>query len=435
MPAPFTATINIGNNRVVGFTYDNAGNVTGDGVGNLFDYDAENRQIEHTRTGVGSTDYFYDGDGRRVKKVGSDGTTFFVYNVTGQLIAEYHSDPVPPIQGGGGTSYLTTDHLGSTRVVTNSSGGVKARYDYLPFGEEIDSGVGGRATGMGYSAADGTRQKFTQKERDVESGLDYFLARYYSSAQGRFTSVDPENVGASHDDPQSWNGYAYARNNPMLYVDPDGTTYRLYDLNGNWQDISDADADEWRKKDGVVFKKGKIFDKDGNQLGTYRLAWDDSASLNFNLFIYGREGMVARAPAMNQSIGAFAGGTAAVGAIAGAAVVVGPLAIPFIVPAVEKISVVGPTIAITLLSKAQDPKLRNFIDKLYRVTAQIGSGSTADAIRYERITGKLLSPSGHSIKGQEIINGLQKLINSGKLNSTDRAIAQQLVNDLKDALK
>ncbi|PYP85422.1 MAG: hypothetical protein DMF61_16295 [Blastocatellia bacterium AA13] len=42
-----------------------------------------------------------------------------------------------------------------------------------------------------------TRPKFTQKERDAESGLDYFLARYYSSAQGRFTSVDPVGGGRS----------------------------------------------------------------------------------------------------------------------------------------------------------------------------------------------------------------------------------------------
>ena len=65
----------------------------------------------------------------------------------------------------------------------------------------------------------GPAQKFTGKERDTESGLDYFGARYFSGAGGRFTSVDPENAGADPADPQSWNGYAYARNNPLLYVD------------------------------------------------------------------------------------------------------------------------------------------------------------------------------------------------------------------------
>ena len=51
----------------------------------------------------------------------------------------------------------------------------------------------------------------TSKERDNETGLDYFLARYYSSTQGRFTGVDPEQEGARNDDPQSWNGYAASK--------------------------------------------------------------------------------------------------------------------------------------------------------------------------------------------------------------------------------
>jgi RHS repeat-associated protein len=63
----------------------------------------------------------------------------------------------------------------------------------------------------------------TSKERDAESGLDYFRARYMSSAQGRFTSPDPENLGVSESDPQSWNGYSYVRNNPLSAVDPEGT--------------------------------------------------------------------------------------------------------------------------------------------------------------------------------------------------------------------
>jgi RHS repeat-associated protein len=66
----------------------------------------------------------------------------------------------------------------------------------LPFGEELFAGVGGRTTAQGYSQPDGVRMKFTGKERDTETGLDYFGARYYSSTQGRFTSVDPENAGA-----------------------------------------------------------------------------------------------------------------------------------------------------------------------------------------------------------------------------------------------
>jgi RHS repeat-associated protein len=125
-------------------------------------------------------------------------------------------------------------------VVTDSTGGVKARYDYLPYGEEVGSDHGTRSSVTGYGSTDKTRQKFTQKERDSESGLDYFLARYYSSAQGRFTSPDeftngPDDLYYFADDasanplfyanlgnPQSLNKYQYGYNNPLRYVDPDG---------------------------------------------------------------------------------------------------------------------------------------------------------------------------------------------------------------------
>ena len=227
-----TATNRLNSAVMPGFGYDSAGNVTSDPTtaAQGIVYDAENRQVSYTKAGA-TTTYSYDGDGRRVKKVVGSVTTIFVYNASGQLIAEYTNDTTTPV-GGGGTSYLTSDHLGSTRVVMKSDGSVKARYDYLPFGEEIPSSVGGRSAVAGYGGGDSTKQKFTGKERDSESGLDYFLARYYSSAQGRFTSVDPENAGADPDDAQSWNGYAYARNNPLLYVDQTGRDYDLYDKDG-----------------------------------------------------------------------------------------------------------------------------------------------------------------------------------------------------------
>jgi RHS repeat-associated protein len=72
--------------------------------------------------------------------------------------------------------------------------------------------------GYGYDGC----QKFTSKERDVETGLDYFGARYLSAAQGRFTSPDPLLNSGRPTEPQSWNRYAYTLNNPLRYVDPTG---------------------------------------------------------------------------------------------------------------------------------------------------------------------------------------------------------------------
>jgi RHS repeat-associated protein len=104
---------------------------------------------------------------------------------------------------------------------TGSLASVK-RHDYLPFGEELFAGVCGRTAGQGYSGGDGVRQQFTLKERDTETGLDYFLARYYSSTQGRFSSADPLMASGRAALPQSWNRYSYVLNNPLRLVDPTG---------------------------------------------------------------------------------------------------------------------------------------------------------------------------------------------------------------------
>lgn len=65
---------------------------------------------------------------------------------------------------------------------------------------------------------------------EAETGLDYFGARYFSGAQGRFTTVDPSMLSAVMANPQSWNRYTYALNNPLRYVDPNG---ELWVASGN----------------------------------------------------------------------------------------------------------------------------------------------------------------------------------------------------------
>ena len=64
--------------------------------------------------------------------------------------------------------------------------------------------------------------QFTGKERDAETGLDFFGARYYSGAQGRFTGPDPLLNSGRPDNPQSWNRYSYGLNNPLRKIDPSG---------------------------------------------------------------------------------------------------------------------------------------------------------------------------------------------------------------------
>jgi RHS repeat-associated protein len=256
------SAFNQGNNRIQlsGFGYDASGNLKSDPTtaANAILYDAENHQVSYTKTGT--TTYSYDGDGRRVKKVVGSVTTIFVYNAVGQLTAEYTNDTTPP-PGGGGTSHMTSDYLGSTRVVTKADGSVKARYDYLPFGEEISSSVGSRSSISGYSAADDTRQKFTQKESDSESGSDYFLARYYSSAQGRFSSVDPINLTEERLlDPQQINLYVYTRNDPLNLLDPTGATIDFdKDRNGNLTKNGKYSQDLYKKYVEFLNKDSKKY--------------------------------------------------------------------------------------------------------------------------------------------------------------------------------
>src|SRR5579885_1920436 len=70
-----------------------------------------------------------------------------------------------------------------------------------------------------------------ERATDSETGMDDFNTRYYGSAVGRFTSPDPMNLGADLLDPQSWNAYAYVRNNPLALVDPMGLC--TFDAEGN----------------------------------------------------------------------------------------------------------------------------------------------------------------------------------------------------------
>jgi len=119
------------------------------------------------------------------------------------------------------------------------------------------------------------RRLFTGKERDAETGLDYFGARYLSAAQGRFTSVDPlQNLGLHMSDPQGWNGYAYARNNPLRFVDPTGEDYNVCEIDGNGNEFNcgvvedDRAFEQYVQKMGWTIKRGKLLDKDGKVVGS-----------------------------------------------------------------------------------------------------------------------------------------------------------------------
>ena len=220
-------------NRITtsGYSYDSSGNLTDDGS-HSYGFDAESK----VKSVDSTTAYTYDGEAKRVRKLVGENTRF-IYGIGGQLVAEYDGSSgnlkkeyisggitvEPTAVNSNGTQYGTGDHLGSPRVITNSSGSVVSRHDYMPFGEELGASVGGRTTGMGFSGSgDNNRKKFTGYERDTETGLDFAQARFYGSTQGRFTSPDPFSASAIIADPQTFNRYAYCRNNPVNSTDPTG---------------------------------------------------------------------------------------------------------------------------------------------------------------------------------------------------------------------
>ena len=218
-------------NRIASWGYDPNGNIMNMGgtPARSFTYDGENRQVSATIVSATAA-YVYDGSGQRVSKTAAGQTTYFAYDAFGNLAAEY---PTAGSASPCGTPpcYFSVDHLGSTRLITDSASPANVRrYDFLPFGQEIGAGTNGRTTTVGYLASPDTfSMKFTGQSRDSETkdatslaSLDFFNVRYFSSVQGRFQSVDPGNAGANPTDPQTWNAYAYVNNNPLTYTDPSG---------------------------------------------------------------------------------------------------------------------------------------------------------------------------------------------------------------------
>ena len=212
------------------YQYDAAGNMTYDATASLsYTFDQENRI-----SGANGYTYTYDGDGNRVRKsngnTAGDGTLYWDMtpgvvaetDLAGTLKSEYvffDGERVARrdgVNGAGGVFYYFSDHLKTASVITDSAGVIKAESDYYPWGGELQ-----------FVNNDTNDYKFTGKKRDIETGLDYFGARYYSSGLGRFVTPDWSSLPvpvpyATFIDPQSLNQYGYTMNNPRTFADADG---------------------------------------------------------------------------------------------------------------------------------------------------------------------------------------------------------------------
>jgi RHS repeat-associated protein len=207
---------------------------------NHYLYDAEGRlcAVRSAKIGNAMIGYLYDADGIRVAKgsissMSCDPTinhfvtiSDYIIGPANEQLTEMDMDPNQGVMAwqhtniwaGGtllgtydadGTHFYLNDPVGTRRAQTDSQGVLEQTCQSLPYGNGETC------------APTPTENLFTGKERDTESGLDYFGARYLSSSMGRFMSPD-DGSGWDPSNPQSWNLYSYVLNNPLIFTDPTG---------------------------------------------------------------------------------------------------------------------------------------------------------------------------------------------------------------------
>lgn len=206
------------------YIYNNNGNMISksDASGTTqFAWDFENRLTQVVTPSSGSVSYKYDALGRRIQRTLSSGiSTNFIYD--GQdVVKDINSDgsTVEYLNGPGidnkirqkgssssSTYYFSQDHLGSTTALTGTNGKLVERTTYDAYGNSAGSTR--------------TRYGYTGRERDLDTGLLYYRARFYDPQLGRFISEDPIGFGGGI------NQFAYVSNSPQNATDPSG----LYEI-------------------------------------------------------------------------------------------------------------------------------------------------------------------------------------------------------------
>jgi len=216
-------------NHNVGYTYDAAGNVISDGAFN-YQWNAEGKLTKVTGANGFSASYAYDAQGQRITAtVTTQGISVgyvYVYDAFGKEYAEINTTQskvdynnfwlgdriFAKYDQANGTVFLHPSDIGSTTMTTGPGNGTIGAEIFYPFGQSWGS------------AGTLEEERFAKfQQRDIGTGLDYTLNRMYPSWQGRWLTPDPGGKNVVHlDDPQTWNMYEYAHNNPTTVTDPSG---------------------------------------------------------------------------------------------------------------------------------------------------------------------------------------------------------------------
>ena len=211
-PALSVAVDSSTNRLISNASYDANGNMTGY-AGATYSYDLRNRMGQASVSG-GSVAYGYDSANHRIYKGLLNGTTYsaeeiYFYGVEGH---KYGTWQINPSSGVLLQATATKQWFGGRLLVPQNQ--IASQGKYFAYGEE-------RTTVSPANPAN-DQEKFATYTRDSATGLDYANQRYYSSTIGRFTRPDPYGESANAMDPQSWNRYTYAGNDPANANDPTG---------------------------------------------------------------------------------------------------------------------------------------------------------------------------------------------------------------------
>lgn len=206
------------NNQVSGYTYDSAGDLTNDGLGNAYSYN-----IDGTLATTESAQYTYDALEQRVEKTGGSDPAEFVYfngrpvamlNPTsgtwtdliwagnGMIAEVAGSESAVPV-------YRLLDHENSLAATADGSGNITGTTVYTPYGEVLASNTS-------------DPYMYAGLYQDQEYGGYHAWYRDFSTEQIRWITPDPYNGSYDLMNPQSFNRYSYVNNNPLGYADPSG---------------------------------------------------------------------------------------------------------------------------------------------------------------------------------------------------------------------
>jgi len=211
--------LTIGANNPLPFSYDAAGNLTQDPSNyplqpvHYYQWDAEGRVAS---VDSGSTwSFTYNALGHRVQWASPSGGELHLFDPEGNWLGNANSYTLVrfgerplALYEGSQTYFNHVSALGSTSMFTNQTGGPQEDMLFYPWGDVWQGSGGYNFAYLPY--------------RDLSTTTDITTARFYSPNFGRWFSPDPDNVGAHPSDPQTWNMYAYVRNNPTTLTDPSG---------------------------------------------------------------------------------------------------------------------------------------------------------------------------------------------------------------------